>query len=129
MEEYKPDFNTEINIQTTTKRVDTIHINHIDWSYPFPLHCPSSNEEKDQKRIDEYKAYLKKCEQYTDKEVYASDYGGWPRIWKKVYGVGMVSAWPYWTPRPTVIVEGLYGVQYYDWHSLTGAYIKNSEKE
>jgi len=123
---YQPDFDTTTGTQTVTKRIDTLHTNWIDWDhYPFFAREHTDgmccDDEGKQQRVQQKMDYLRLCEQHADKEVYASNYGGWPRIWKRVIGVGMASKWPYWTPRPTVIVNGTLGTEWYDWASLTGA--------
>jgi len=125
---YKPNFDTSIATVTRSSRQTTVHTDYIDWdNYPFddPKHtgCMSCDDAGKAKRIEEQKQYLKTCET-NEPGTYASDYGGWPRIWQKVLRVGMVSAWPYWEPRPCVLVDGTLGAHWIDWMSLTGAYVK-----
>ncbi|TXH49471.1 MAG: hypothetical protein E6Q97_22655 [Desulfurellales bacterium] len=127
---YSPNYDTTVRTETRTSNLPTMHVRHIDWdNYPFddPEHTQHMccNDEGKLKRIEQLKEYLRICEQFNDKETFASNYGGWPRIWSRVIGVGMASAWPYWKPRPTVLVHSnVVGVEWYDWHSLTGAEIR-----
>ena len=123
---YKPNYDTEIRTVTVATRQDTLHVDRIDWeNYPFNdpdiTSAMCCSDEYKAQHVEKLKEYLRLCEQFSEKEVYASNYGGWPRIWHKVLGVGMASKWPYWKPRPVVIVDGpLGGVEWYDWASLTG---------
>jgi len=119
-------YDTTIRETHTIKRHNTMHTDWIDWEgYDFSAkeHTDRMCCSKDgqQERLAVQIDYLKKCEQWKDRTTWASDYGGWPRIWQEVIGVGMASAWPYWTPRPVVIVRGAIGVEWIDWMSLTGA--------
>lgn len=119
---YRPDYDTTIRSETVRQLHDTIHRDGIDWSYPFddPEHtaCMCCNDEQKRASIEQLKEFLRQCE--VGGECYVSNYGGWPRLWRKVRGVAMASCWPYWHPRPVVIVDSpLGGVEYYDWTSLT----------
>ena len=123
---YTPNYDTTVRTSTVTERHNTMHTNFIDWEdYPFddPEHfwgmC-CSQQRKDE-HLAQLKEYLRLCEQYKEREVFVSNYGGWPRIWHRVVGVGMGSAWPYWKPRPVVLMEGTLGTEWVDWTSLTGA--------
>jgi len=123
---YKPSYDTRINEITTTTKVNTLHTEYIDWvNYPFEDLSYKTNrycsDEEYQDHINQLKQYLRVCERYKEDNIFASDYGGIPRIWKEVIGIGMASAWPYWEPRPTVIVNISLGVEYIDWTNLTGA--------
>lgn len=129
MKNYMPSFDTEVRTATVVERRNTMHINCIDWdNYPFddPAHtaCMCLNDERKKQEIERFKEYLRTCEQWATTEAYASSYGGWPRIWHRVVGVGMASAWPYWKPRPTVLVHGTLGIEWLDWTSLTGAELR-----
>ena len=122
-------YNTTINTKTVTHRQTTVHINKIDWDYNFnnPKHtdCLCTDQQGKHGHIQRQVNYLAICEEIlNNKNVYASTYGGWPRIWEKVVGVGMVSAWPYWEPRPMVQVIGTLGYTWEDWNHLTGAEIR-----
>lgn len=128
-QQYTPQFDATVHTSTVVHRHSTQHTDWIDWdNYPFddPDHTNGMRCSEEQKRenIERLKGYLAECEKFNEAEVFASTYGGWPRIWCRVIGVGMASAWPYWTPRPTVIVEGTLGVEWFDWRSLTGAMTK-----
>ena len=69
--------------------------------------------------VNKLKIILKECEE-DHNNIMISDYGGWPRIWKKIISIGMASISPYWTPRPTIIVEsGILGHEYIDWTRIT----------
>ena len=127
MSSYTPDYDTTIRTSTVTKHHNTMHVDYIDWKH-YPFDDPEitagmcTSDEQKKEHVEKLKEYLRTCEQWQDKNVFASNYGGWPRIWNRVIGVGMVSAWPYWKPRPAVFVEGsLGGAEWYDWASLTGA--------
>jgi len=120
---YKPNYETEVTRTVETRRHNTFHTDWIDWdNYTFddPKHtgCMSTSGDDKRKRVEQQKAFLRICE---DGDANASNYGGWPRIWHKVLKVGMASCWPYWEPRPTVLVNGTLGPEYIDWMSLTGA--------
>jgi hypothetical protein len=119
---YQPNYDTTIRISTVTERHNTMHTQKIDWeNYPFndPFEDPSVT-----KSVEQLKEWLRMCEQYETQEVYASNYGGWPGIFQRVIGVGMASAWPYWKPRPVVLVRGHLGTGWYDWTSLTGVSVR-----
>lgn len=123
---YKPTYDTSIRKETVVRHEQTMHVNYIDWNnYPFgdPEHtrCLCRNEEGKREHIEKMKEYLRICEKFRDGEVHASTYGGWPRIWQRVIGVGMASQWPYWKPRPVVVVHSTLGTEWLDWNSLTGA--------
>lgn len=129
---YTPNYDTTIQTTTVQHLHNTLHIRTIDWDYPFddPEHTSGMccSEERKREEIEKLKSYLRICEKWSEAEVYVSNYGGWPRIWHRVVDVGMASCWPYWKPRPVVLVEGtLSAYEFYDWHSLTGAKIKESE--
>jgi len=50
----------------------------------------------------------------------ATSYGGWPRCcWGLVLRAGLAAKWPYWTPRPTVMIRTSMGSEWIDWLSLT----------
>lgn len=54
-----------------------------------------------------------------------TDDGGWPRMfWYDVLDVGMAATWPYWKPRPTVIVASQYGAKWMDFTTITGIQVK-----
>lgn len=125
-QQYKPTYDTTIRTVTVAEQQLTQHTDWIDWSYDFhnPEHtnCMCCTPERRREYVAEQMARLRVIEDAvkSGKRIRASDYGGWPRIWKPVIGVGMVSKWPYWTPRPYVIVTNVLGTDYIDWNSLTG---------
>lgn len=54
-----------------------------------------------------------------------TDDGGSPRFgWYDVLHVGMAATWPYWTPRPTVIVASQFGMKWMDFTSITEVRLK-----
>ena len=53
---------------------------------------------------------------YLDKKVEVADSGG---FYHHVYSVGMGSFWPYWEPRPVVIVKGTLGAEWMDWTNIS----------
>lgn len=129
---YKPQYDTTIHTTTVVTKENTLHTCEIDWdNYPFddPEHVSGMccRDAEKAEHIAQLKEWLRLCERCKERDVLASNYGGWPRIWHKVLRVGMGSCWPYWRPRPVVIVEGtLCGLEFYDWTSLTGAKLKEA---
>ena len=123
-------YNTEIKTVTSTKRVTTQHTDYFDWDYNFqdPKHtsCMCCDAESKKAEIQNKISYLKNVEESLKKNTkcYASNYGGWPRIWQEVIGIGMVSDWPYWEPRPCVLVHGTLGAEWYDWYHITGVRVE-----
>jgi len=62
---------------------------------------------------------LRECQAGVCK-VEATDDGGSPRCgWGTVTAVGMAAKWPYWRPRPTVVVCGWRGSRWLDYASIT----------
>lgn len=109
--------------RTTTENIrEWIH-DGVDWGYDFAAELykgkchdlalvPSI--------VERQTAWLKSIER-EPKRFQASSYGGWPRIWHNVLGIGMAAQWPYWYPRPTVAVHSpIFGAEWIDWMSLTG---------
>lgn len=130
---YQPDYDTTVRTTTVVQKHDTMHVDGIDWcNYPFdaPEHVANlcCDEAGRLAEIEKQKEYLRLCEQCLEKKVLASNYGGWPRIWQRVISVGMASKWPYWRPRPTVVVMGVLGAEWIDWLSLTGAKIAEDDE-
>lgn len=130
---YKPAFDTTVRTTTVIERHNTMHTKAVDWNeYPFddPSHTAGlcCNKEGKLRAVEKWKEYLRICEWFENKNVVASNYVGWPRIWDRVIGVGMASAWPYWKPRPTVLLQGALGVEWVDWTSLTGAEIRDTKE-
>lgn len=126
---YSPAFDTQINTRTVIERLTTVHTDYIDWNYPFDDQnhtrglCCSDDGKRE--HVEKLKGYLKTCEELKP-GTFASNYGGLPRIWHRVIKVGMVSQWPYWTPRPCVLVRSTLGTEWYDWYSLTGAEVQQA---
>ena len=114
-------YNTTIKTRTITKQIETVHIHKIDWDYDFYRAAesmyPNDKERKGVKAIIER---LKQCENGIGKVQITTD-GGWPRCgWGEVLNVGMVSQWPYWTPRPCVLMTStLGGSAWEDWTSIS----------
>jgi hypothetical protein len=126
-------YDTTIKTVIRTERVTTKHTDEIDWTYDFfateHTNCMGTDAAGKAERIREQMERLKICEAVNRGEtVDASNYGGWPRIWQEVVGVGMLSQWPYWKPRPCVQVNGTLGYEWFDWMSLTGAEVRKKEK-
>ncbi len=124
-----PDYDRNIKTVTETRPVNTMHTDWIDWDgYDFhakeQTDCMCCDDGGKAKRLQRQIDYLKQCEGWKERKTWASDYGGWPRIWQEVLGVGMASAWPYWRPRPVVLVSGTFGVEWFDWTSLTGVKVE-----
>jgi len=118
-------FDAEIRATTKDANQNTLHVNYIDWKYPFddPEHRQywSCSDDEAMKKIERLKSWLKLCEDKKGSEAYASDYSGRPRIWYRVIRVGMASTNPYWTPRPTVIMANGTRAVWCDWTHLTDA--------
>jgi len=135
MDRYTPAFDTTVRTTTVTERHNTRHTDSVDWEYPFddPEHtdCMCCSDDAKREDIEKRKEWLRQIEATLANggEVYASNYGGWPRIWHRVYACGMASCWPYWRPRPTVFVDGTLGLENYDWMSLTGVEVRAKAKE
>ena len=124
---YKPDYDTDVRTTVVKKQHNTMHTDTIDWDgFPFLEDCGTHS---DMEIAEDRMEYLRLCDEFRDKTVMASNYGGCPRIWKKVIGVGMASMWPFWKPRPVVIVDGTLGAEWIDWQSLTGAKISEQETD
>lgn len=122
MKAYSPTFDTTVRTTTVTERHNTMHTDKIDWErYPFddPEHTQHDccNDAEKKRRIEKLKEYLRICERYETEDVRATN----GNILQKVVGVGMASSWPYWKPRPTVLVTGTLGIEWLDWKSLNGA--------
>lgn len=108
--EWKPQYRTE------RKRVRQWLCDGLDANYDYTsAEGPSLPKE----RVEQIVLWLRTMAE--DPTAYlASDYGGWPRIWKPVLAVGMADNWPYWRPRPTVMLDGALGPEWQDWTGLTG---------
>ena len=119
--DYKPLFDTEIRKTVKTVSHNTMHTNEIDWDYPFgdpailaTLCC--SDEQKQgvlRRRISDVRI----CEQWETNNAMAST----GAVYQRVVGIGMASCWPYWKPRPTILVSGTLGTEWIDWWHLNGA--------
>ena len=120
---YAPSYDTKIQTKTVIERIETWHTDYIDWNYPF---ADEPNGSTDKDRNAKQEQYLLEIHRaFSEGEtVYASSYGGWPRIWERVIRVGMCSAWPYWRPRPTVLVSGTLGPISIDWYHITGVDVR-----
>lgn len=122
--QYTPSYPHEITTKTSVERVNTMHTDSIDWEYPFAAiweesscRCYSSDPEvkKNQQSRDISLVIerLKTLEANPGRCLAgSSEYGN------KVLCVGMASAWPYWRPRPTVLVSTHMGTEWIDWMSL-----------
>lgn len=131
---YTPHYDTTVKTRTYTQKETTCHTHYIDWNYPFddPEHtsCMRCSDKGGKENIEKKVQWLKELDKAIEAGVvcHASNYGGWPRIYRRVRYIGMASCWPYWKPRPTVFVDSpLGGIEHYDWNSLTG--IKTTDTE
>src|ERR1039457_603282 len=90
----------------------------VDWSYSFKKNWSSTATDKEgwEKQIDLLKAIEQSLK--DGKKVYASNYGGWPRLWSEVLSIGMAAHWPRWKPCPVVVVNQTLGSEWIDWDSL-----------
>ena len=127
--EYRPDYDTTVQTVTEVRKQATWHRDGIDWNYPFddPAHVAHMccNGEYKIEFIARLKRWLRELEKGGD--IWASDYGGYPRIWKRVMAIGMASCWPYWKPRPTLSLADTLGQEYCDWFHITAAIRNGSE--
>ncbi len=120
------EYDTTIRTVTETKRLTTVHISKIDWDYNFddPKHTDTmgTNEEGKRQRISQCENALK----FVD--------DNWPNenLWveagsdylHRVIGIGMVSQWPYWEPRPCVLLQGAMHDEWRDWRDLRHAELR-----
>lgn len=137
MTQYEPSYPCVVQERTTVEKVNTMHTESFDWQYPFEavIRERASRSFTDSAAIDARVAqdlemrigFLKLIESNAG-NAQVSNYGGWPRIWHDVIGFGMASCWPYWTPRPTVVMETCLGCEWVDWDSLTGAQVKEQPR-
>lgn len=133
MSNYKPIYPHDVETRTITRteRLPTMHISRFDWTYPFndPEHtsCMCDTDARKQEHIAKLKEWLKLIEDNADGEVFASNYGGWPRIWQRVTGFGMASCRSHWTPRPTILLRTTYGTEWVDWLHLTGVEVRGAK--
>jgi len=98
----------------------------IDWSYDFEKDDWDHEGCTNPYCIERSKEILKTCENSIG-EAMVTDDGGCPRCWwGEVLGVGMSSQWPYYEARPTVIVRGVYEIEWLDWLELSDIYIKST---
>jgi len=116
---YQPSYNTEITTKTVVHRLPTMHLDHIDWDFPFdyadfPFYRGGNLAQIIQQ---EHIERLKICEKPN---AWASHYHAQPYLYR-VLKVGMASTPPFWEPRPTVLLDGPHGVEWVDWVDLTGA--------
>lgn len=129
----KLEYDRTIRTRTTTSYETTMHIDRIDWDgYDWmnpklrSTWCLPANQHEGE--IEKLKNNLRTCEQYASKEIYATSDGGIPRFgYKRVSGVGMVSQWPYWEPRPCVFVHGTLGGEWMDWMSITSVDVREAK--
>lgn len=79
----------------------------VDWAHPMVKQCP----------IPE--ATLREIEAEPQSWMATND-GGWPRCgWKRVLNLAMYDGWPYWTPHPVFVVEGVLGVERWSFSSMS----------
>ena len=85
----------------------------IDWAYDFRTHFDNyctSDKGRDEicaKRVAKLRLIDEAVK--AGRTVYASNYGGYPRIWARVLDVGMYDGWPYWKPVPSVMLASPLG--------------------
>lgn len=116
------DYDTTIATQTVTRRVGTKHLSRIDWDWPGFIAVSGG----DGKHAGTVKRWLRLAEKAhaEGKKVHFSNYGGWPRLWREVYGFGMASHWPHWKPTPIYIVSSpLGGSEWMDYHTATNVMV------
>jgi len=115
---YQPSYNTEIATKTVVQQLPTMHLDHIDWNFPF--YAPSNSSyytgEQREQALQKHIKRLKICEQPN---AWAS-YPGQLYLYR-VLKVGMASCAPFWKPRPTVLLWEPTGVMWVDWTRLVEA--------
>jgi hypothetical protein len=120
-------YDKTIRTRTITERMTTRHIDQIDWDYDFnnPKHtsCLCASAEYKAKQIEQHIAALRACESaFREGRIcYIEQSGGFRNL---VLGIGMVSSWPYWEPRPSVLVESTLGPEWKDWREIFYAYVE-----
>jgi hypothetical protein len=116
-------YDTTIRTRTIIERQTTCHITEIDWGYGFfdPEHvrCSSGTAEYKREHVENRILRLKAIEQALkneNAEVLATK--DFSLALRPVLEIGMVSQWPYWTPRPCVYVSTWFSGEWYDWSEL-----------
>lgn len=85
---------------TETRREGT-DMGPVDWAHP-DIATSGVPEER-----------LRQIEAEPEQWLATND-GGWPRIgWKRVIALRMYDGWPYWTPKPALLVTGTLGAEWY----------------
>ena len=85
---------------TETRREGT-DMGPVDWSHP--------DIEASGVPVETLKQVEAKPEEWR-----ATNDGGWPRVgWGQVVALRMYDGWPYWTPKPAVLVCGTLGSEWY----------------
>ena len=105
MSEYSPKYDTSIKSRTVRSYIDTQHTDCIDWDFPFDdlefVSCRCLDEDGKKKELTRQKHRLRVCEDNIGDVDYYGKFGGC----YEVLAVGMCSRWPFWRPRPYVLVE------------------------
>lgn len=108
---------------TVTKR-EGEYLGPVDWDYDFindTNRYPGIPEETRLEYLNENISWVKELDEAENIQEYSvSNYGGCPKIWNKALKVGMYDGWPYWRPRPAVLMETWHGSEWVWWDSLTG---------
>lgn len=128
MSGYEPKYDTTIQSRTATHRIETQHTECIDWDFPFDdlefVSCRCLDEDGKKKVLARQKSRLRLCEDNSGNVDYYGKFGGH----YEVVGVGMCSRWPFWRPRPYVLVKrtflGSETVDYIGWLDLPRVEIK-----
>ena len=126
---YKPEFDTTIRTTTKIEQHRTTHTERMDWSYPFTVEeltrQSCNSDDWNQERFEKVMQWVKQCDQWRDEDVWATN----GQTHFKVIGCCIASGWPYWKPRPTIIINGPLGPEFIDWTSLNGVMIRTKPNE
>ena len=130
MNDYSPKYDTVVATRTVTNQVDTKHTDYIDWDFPFDdlvfVSCRCLEEEQKKTELARQKDRLRICAENIGNVDYYGNFGGH----YEVVGVGMCSRWPFWQPRPYVLVKRIFlgsaNVDYVGWLDLPRVEVKDS---
>lgn len=133
---YQPAYDTTIETITRVERVPTWHTDFIDWEgfdFMDPRHtsamtCPEGQR---QEWLKEKMALLQQIDDCPEGYVpwITSEDNLIPNM---VVRKGMASFWPWWEPRPCVLVPPVVGPNYIffvDWKRIVHVELRKAERE
>lgn len=129
MKTYEPNYSVEIDSVVKTEPKNTLHTFEVDWNYTFedPKHTQSycMTDHSCQRMVARKKQLLKQCEDnFGTVTVSVCDSGGY---YHEVINMGMGSFWPYWSPRPVLLVQGTLGTEWFDWMQLSNVKVEKEQ--